>query len=59
MTDDLITQIMNDIVTRLRVQDSAFRMVVGVNDSVLVGSIYSEAADEIERLRAELAKKGA
>lgn len=41
----------DDIVTRLRVKESTFRMVVGVNDSVLVESIYSEAADEIERLR--------
>lgn len=42
----------DDIVTRLRNEHGKFRVVVGVNEHIVVEALYSEAADEIERLRA-------
>ena len=44
----------DDIVTRLREEHANFRVVVGVNQNIVLNSLYTEAADEIERLRAEL-----
>ena len=43
----------DDIVTRLREAHSTFRVVVGVNQHIVFSSLHSEAADEIERLRAD------
>ncbi len=54
MHDEILTQLTNDIVFRLRLQHRVFRATVGVNENVIVDSLYSEAADEIERLRIEL-----
>ena len=45
----------DDIVTRLREHASQIRCVVGVNTSVVVPMLELEAANEIERVRDELA----
>lgn len=46
----------DDIVIRLRGKHGLwFRTVVGVHESIILETIYGEAADEIERLRAMLA----
>lgn len=44
----------DDIVTRLREQHASCRVVVGVNQNIVLDSLYTEAADEIERLRTTL-----
>lgn len=44
----------DDIVSRLRGAAAGFRIAVGTNDSFTFPTLHSEAADEIERLRAEL-----
>lgn len=41
----------DEIVTRLREQHASFRVAVGVNQNIVLDSLYTEAADEIERLR--------
>lgn len=43
----------DDIVTRLRGAAAGFRIAVGTNDSFTFPTLHSEAADEIERLRAD------
>ena len=49
----------DDIVTRLRAKGNRVRFVVGVNEYIVVEpSLEEAAADEIERLRAEVLKLG-
>ena len=54
MIEDIVTQITNDIAFRLRAQHGAFRAIVGVNQTVIIDTLYSEAADEIESLRKQV-----
>ena len=49
-----MSELTNDIAFRLRLQHGVFRATVGVNQTVIIDTLYSEAADEIERLRALL-----
>ena len=52
MTDDIVTQLTNDIVFRLRVQAKVSNLYeIRHPHMVRVPTIYEEAADEIERLR--------
>ena len=52
MTDDIVTQLTNDIAFRLRVQAKVSNLYeIRHPHMVRVPTIYEEAADEIERLR--------
>ena len=52
MSDDIVTQLTNDIAFRLRVQAKVSNLYeIRHPHMVRVPTIYEEAADEIERLR--------
>ena len=52
MSDDIVTQLTNDIAFRLRVQAKVSNLYeIRHPHRVRVPTIYEEAADEIERLR--------
>jgi len=49
--DNLLAQIANDITVRLRVKARHVRLVLGVNENIIIDSLEDEAAKEIENLR--------
>jgi hypothetical protein len=49
--EDLLAQIANDITVRLRVKARHVRLVLGVNENIVIDSLEDEAAKEIESLR--------
>lgn len=55
MGDDILTQLQNDIVFRLRLQAKVSNLYeIQHPHMVRIPTIYEEAADEIERLRIEV-----
>jgi hypothetical protein len=55
MTDDILTQLQNDIAFRLRLQAKLSNLYqIHHPHMVRVRTIYEEAADEIERLRLDV-----
>jgi hypothetical protein len=55
MTDDILTQLQNDIAFRLRLQAKVSNLYdYNHPHMVRVPTIYEEAADEIERLRLDV-----
>ncbi len=55
MTDDILTQLQNDIAFRLRLQAKVSNLYqIHHPHMVRVPTIYEEAADEIERLRLDV-----
>jgi len=55
MTDDILAQIANDITVRLRVKARHVRLVVGINENIIIDLLEDEAAREIENLRTKCA----
>lgn len=52
MTDDILTQLQNDVAFRLRLQAEVSNLYeIRHPHMVRVPTLYEEAADEIERLR--------
>lgn len=55
MADDILTELQNDIAFRLRLQAQVSNLYeIHHPHMIRVPTIYEEAADEIERLRADL-----